>query len=408
VSVGPSPQFGLRVMTRAFGRFAHTLGYVCLAGVFLEVVGYQTVLPHSGAWLALIPLVITIFALVLLDRRQTSLFSVFFLAVGGLSLFWFASILFAEVPTLVGSGEIIFSYFDVALIFVGGSGVGALSGVLWCSAAYVVTQAATLGAALRAGRAIRLDPASTLIEAGLVVAIIALGASRARAQRARPRLDRAAMDEETSAMRYRIELKAAALMHDTVLGHLAAVAAARPGELRADLTREIERDLEVLIGEEWLSDVSPDVDSRAKSDWRQSALLAAIQQAREQALAVEVTGDFAAVGRLTAERDSAVGLAVKQCLVNVLRHAQIDRAEVIIIGSERDVSVMVIDTGRGFSEAHVGADRLGIRQSVRRRIEAVGGDVKVWSRPGRGTSVLIRVPATIAWEESSVVPHASH
>jgi signal transduction histidine kinase len=116
-----------------------------------------------------------------------------------------------------------------------------------------------------------------------------------------------------------------------------------------------------------------------------------------------VTGDFYAVGRLTRERDIAVGLAVKQCLVNVMRHAQVEHAEVVIIGSERDVSVMVIDSGRGFSEAHVGADRLGIRQSVRRRIEAVGGEVKVWSQPGRGTSVLIRVPAALIREKSTAV-----
>jgi len=57
------------------------------------------------------------------------------------------------------------------------------------------------------------------------------------------------------------------------------------------------------------------------------------------------------------------------------------------------VSVMVIDTGKGFSEEETGSDRLGLRQSVRRRIENVGGTVQVWSTPGKGTSVMIRVPA---------------
>jgi signal transduction histidine kinase len=53
---------------------------------------------------------------------------------------------------------------------------------------------------------------------------------------------------------------------------------------------------------------------------------------------------------------------------------------------------MVIDTGKGFSEAETGADRLGLRNSVRRRIEAIDGTVQVWSTPGRGTSIMIRVP----------------
>jgi signal transduction histidine kinase len=55
---------------------------------------------------------------------------------------------------------------------------------------------------------------------------------------------------------------------------------------------------------------------------------------------------------------------------------------------------MVVDAGKGFSVAETGADRLGLRQSVRHRIEAVDGEVQVWSTPGRGTSVMIRVPVS--------------
>ena len=182
-------------------------------------------------------------------------------------------------------------------------------------------------------------------------------------------------------------------MHNTVLGHLAAIAAGADGALHPQLKREIQKDLTVLIGAEWLTDPPPAADDQARADWRHSALLAAVQESRELSLAVDVTGDPAAVGRLTAERDIAVGLAVKQCLVNVLRHAQVAHAEVVVIGSASDVSVMVIDAGRGFSEQLVASDRLGLRQSVRRRIESVGGEVRLWSTPGRGTSVLIRVPA---------------
>jgi signal transduction histidine kinase len=405
VSVGPSNQFGIQMMNRAFARFAHVIGYVCLGGAALDVIGYQLGSPSEGLWLSLIPLALAIVVLALLDSRRTALFGVLYLGVGTLSLYWFASILFAEVPTLEGSSEIVFSYFDLALMFVG-SGTGAVSGVLWCTSAFVLTQTATILAATHAGRAMHIDTTSALAELGLVLVIITLAATRARAGRARPRLDRAAMDEELSSMRYRIEVKAAALMHDTVLNHLAAVEHAQTGALRADLRRQIERDLEVLIGEEWLADPLSEADSRTKSDWRQSSLLAAIQQAREQQLTVEVTGDFAAVGRLTSERDAALGLAVKQCLVNVIRHAEVDQAEVVIIGSESEVTIMVVDAGRGFSEALVRPDRLGIRQSVRRRIESVGGDVRVWSRPGRGTSVMIRVPARESFEDAEEVQSA--
>ena len=83
---------------------------------------------------------------------------------------------------------------------------------------------------------------------------------------------------------------------------------------------------------------------------------------------------------------------MKQCLVNVLKHSGTTHAEVAVYASESELSVMVVDNGSGFTEAATGNDRLGLRTSVRKRIEAVDGSVNVWSTPGRGTSIMIRVP----------------
>jgi signal transduction histidine kinase len=87
----------------------------------------------------------------------------------------------------------------------------------------------------------------------------------------------------------------------------------------------------------------------------------------------------------------ALGLAVAQCLVNVERHSGTSRAEVVVYGDGDDVSVMVIDDGVGFDPRATGADRLGIKNSVQARMERVGGSVQIWSSPGSGTSVVIRV-----------------
>ena len=100
--------------------------------------------------------------------------------------------------------------------------------------------------------------------------------------------------------------------------------------------------------------------------------------------------------RLDRAASNALGLAAKQCLANVVKHSGTMKAEVAVYGSDAEVSVMIVDEGRGFEVTAVGADRLGLRASVRRRIEAIGGTVQVWSTPGAGTSVLIRVPAAIA------------
>jgi signal transduction histidine kinase len=402
VSLGHSQQVGPQMMNRAFSRFAHVVGYLCVSGAILDVLGYQGAAPRSFIWPAIFPLFLTLGALVLLDRFRTTAYAVAFLAIGGVSQFWFAFALLSQVRSLY-SNDLTISLVNVALILVVGSGFVLRSSIPWTLAGFVLGQAASMLAALVAHTSLRIDEVAIEVEIGLLIVTTTTVLTRAARSRARPALDRAAIDEQLSALRYRIEGRAAALMHDTVLNHLAAIAVAHGSSLGSELKRQIERDLEVLIGEEWLGDPSPEMDAQARTDWRGSALLAAVQEAREQSLTVEVTGDLAAVGRLSPERDVAAGLAVRQCLVNVLRHAQVEHAEVVIIGSEREVSIMVIDAGRGFSEEHIGADRLGLRQSVRRRIEAVGGGVQLWSTPGRGTSVMLRLPATAPRENSVAV-----
>ena len=173
-------------------------------------------------------------------------------------------------------------------------------------------------------------------------------------------------------------------MHDTVLGHLAAIAAAPPGPLGPAMRQKVERDLEVLIGEEWLSDDARDVDTRARTEWQHSPLFVAIEESRTLGLDVEVTGDPAAVARLDPARAAALGLAAKQCLVNVLRHSGVDRADVVVFGADTDVSVMIIDNGKGFVVDETGADRLGIRASVRRRHRGCRRRREALVGPGQG------------------------
>ena len=390
---GQSPQVGSQTTNRAFSRFAHVIGYTCLSGALLDVIGFQGASPSRMLWPALIPLVVALVALVLLDRWRTTFYSVLFLTVGTLAQLWLMTALLTQLPAVTAAYTAAFSLVPVALILVIGPGFVPRSAIVWCTVGFAAGQLASYGASVLTGTRPRLDIVSIAVEVGVLLAEGAILVTRRTRPAVGAELDRAAVDEELSALRYRIEVRAASLMHDMVLNHLTAISTGYEGPVPVSLKHQIERDLSVLIGEEWLSEPSPEVDARAKRDWQQSALLTAVQEARELSLSIDVTGELGAIGRLDRERDVAVGLAVKQCLVNVLRHAQIDRAEVVVIGSEAHVSIMVIDAGKGFSEQLVASDRLGIRQSVRRRIETVGGEVQLWSTPGRGTSVLIRVPA---------------
>jgi hypothetical protein len=378
---------------RASARAAHAVALVCILIAVLSLVAIQAQLPNRVLWPAIIAFGVLLLALWQVDRHRTPFYSAAYLVVGGACVYWICVVAMSEFPGAQLSDTFVLSLSRVALVMVGGAGVRAISAIGWSVGGLVVGGVATFIAARQTESTFVVD--GTVIAAvGLLAAVqVGLVLTRLRGRSAQPNLHRAARDEQLSAMRYRIEVKAAAVMHDTVLNHLAAIATAPVGEIPASLRSQIDRDLEVLVGEEWLLDADGAPDQQTHVEWRTSPLFRAVEESRQLGLEVEVSGDLAAISRLGRERATAVALASKQCLVNVSRHAGTDRAELVVYGSDREVSVMVIDTGKGFSEEETGSDRLGLRQSVRRRIENVGGSVQVWSTPGKGTSVMIRVPA---------------
>jgi signal transduction histidine kinase len=400
VSPSQTQPVGLQAANRAFSRFAHATGFVCLSGAVLEVLGYQFAAPHSIIWPLILPLLGSLVAIVWLDRLRTTAASIAFLAVAGVSQFLLVLAILGAFPVVQRNHTLVLSLAWVALTLVAGSGFLPRSIILWGTAGFAIGLIGTIAATLLTRSPFQLDPIPLVVEGGLLAIELTDALTRSRRLAVNPELARAAIDDELSVLRYRIEVKAAAIMHDTVLNDLSAIATDPEGILDPRLGRQIKKDLATLIGEEWLIDAPAVADPTSGSDWRKSGLLTAVQEARDLSLSVDVTGDLGAITRITGERDTAVGLAVKQCLVNVLRHAEVTKAEVVVIGSVASVSIMVIDAGRGFSEQMVDSDRLGLRQSVRRRIENVNGEVRLWSTPGRGTSVLIQVPADVLAIES--------
>lgn len=86
--------------------------------------------------------------------------------------------------------------------------------------------------------------------------------------------------------------------------------------------------------------------------------------------------------------------AASELLRNADRHAE---ASLVQLDVDRDgdrLQVTVTDDGRGFDPGSV--ERRGLDRSVRDRIEAVGGDLRVVSEVGRGTTVRLRVPLVAA------------
>jgi len=388
--------------SRAFARASHVIALVCLIAALTLLAMLQESSPGVILWPAMLALVPMLAALWAVERFRTWYFTAAYLVIGTASIYWYVLVGTAQFPGAAVTDSYVLTLPKIALIMVGGSGTGVLRMIGWCVLGGVLGEAATVAAAMQTGARLAVDGTALVILVVAVAVLAIIGVNRERVRHAQPSLARAARDEQLSDIRRRIEARAAAMMHDTILGHLSAIASEPDGPLRDDLQQRIDADLEVLVGQEWLVDTDNGPDGRGATEsdtsWVASRMLRAIDEARDLGLTVELSGDLSCVARLSPARDVAVALATKQCLVNVLKHAGVAVAEVVVYGAQSEVSVMIIDAGRGFSERETSVDRLGLRQSVRRRIESVGGTVQVWSTPGAGTSVLIRVPALVVSE----------
>ena len=80
---------------------------------------------------------------------------------------------------------------------------------------------------------------------------------------------------------------------------------------------------------------------------------------------------------------------VQEALANARRHSGARRVEVVLGVDSGLVWVEVRDDGCGFDpEKSPGMGLTGMRERTR----SIGGDLEVWSEPGRGAKVRLRVP----------------
>ncbi|WP_166865337.1 sensor histidine kinase [Salinibacterium sp. ZJ70] len=85
-------------------------------------------------------------------------------------------------------------------------------------------------------------------------------------------------------------------------------------------------------------------------------------------------------------------LALAECLENVRRHSGVTQAHVTITDDDTTVRAMVTDAGVGFDIADIEEANLGFAESVVARLREVGGNARLFSSPGAGTTVVLEVP----------------
>ncbi len=99
---------------------------------------------------------------------------------------------------------------------------------------------------------------------------------------------------------------------------------------------------------------------------------------------------------------------VQEALANVRKHAAARHAWVRIASRNGQVEVVVEDDGSGFDPSALGRGtfpRFGLA-TMRERVESVGGDLEIDSAPGKGTRVVVRLPADTAQAQAAGDPYA--
>ena len=125
--------------------------------------------------------------------------------------------------------------------------------------------------------------------------------------------------------------------------------------------------------------------------------------ARRSGLRITVNGIPA--GRLPPTMETAFYRAAQEALANVTRHACATRVELEIHQSDYAASLRIRDDGRGFDPAAPplpGRQRGSGLDGMRERVAPLGGEVRIYSRPGSGTELVIRIPM----EESHAQAHS--
>lgn len=92
------------------------------------------------------------------------------------------------------------------------------------------------------------------------------------------------------------------------------------------------------------------------------------------------------------EGSAALVGAAAEAMVNAAKHSGAERMSLYFEANGEALSVFVTDHGRGFDPGDVSADRKGIAQSIKSRVERAGGTVEINSEQGEGTEVVLSIP----------------
>lgn len=314
-----------------------------------------------------------------------------FLIVGSVSAVLYEVTLLSADPRIFTDAFFILNRPALSLVLVGIASTTWLTGLGWSFGGFLFSTGASVAVAVISGFPFKTGWGPLLMFGLYVCSYLVLAAIQRSQRKLVPDFEK--LEEETLRLTAEENLhgRVTAAVHDTLLNDLSLVMNA-PDELDERMTARLREDIATLTSAEWARESADTVVLDDQDSELRNEIMLLISDLQWRGLTVRVTGGGSGIYRLDPEVATATLGSIRACLENVLRHSGTLVAELDLVYTEDELTVIVSDQGEGFDPAAIAPDRLGVRFSVVERIRAVGGSTKIWSAPGAGTSVVIRVP----------------
>ena len=381
-----------RVITSGIARGAWTVNACNLALTIPILIEYFVTRGLGDALAAPLSILIFLFLIAVAAAIQPRPWVVVaFLAVGAVGAFAYELTLIAVRPEMIIEATYLLNRPAVSLVLVGVATSTWRSGVGWSLAGFAVSTAVSLAVAAVAGTQLVTGWGPVLMAVLYVGGYLVLAGIQRSQRRRVPNIEQ--LEEETRLLgveeNYRARMTAA--IHDTLLNDLSIVMNA-PDELDSHATDRLRADIATLTSREWRAEVDEvalidDQDSELRNE-----LMLLISDFQWRGLTVHITGSGSGVYRLTPAVARGTLDVLRACLENALRHSGTDVVEVDLAYTDTELTMTITDQGVGFDPEAIDDDRLGVRFSILERAERAGGSAKIWSSPGTGTSVVVRMP----------------
>lgn len=309
----------------------------------------------------------------------------------GTSLGFATWVVFTQTTEVASTMFLPLTLVGFALITSCGAATRTSDRLVWASIGYVVANLASYVGALLAEGTFVFDV--RLLVSFVIVCIAVVTTPRLLEANTKFQItfDRSAEDVATAAERSIRARAVAAELHDTVLANLAVISATKPGTLSDAVRDALQAQIAVLQTSVPILRATPEPLTR-RTTQELDAITQVITAAEASGLSVNLSGDPSVLSVLSDDVLEALAGALAQCLTNVKLHSGQNAVEIVILDAGERIALTVIDGGTGFEVDAVPTDRLGLKLSVRDRIENCGGTVRVWSSRGQGTAVMLQVP----------------